>query len=57
MKKLIQVLLNEPVVVLAIVTGVTGVLALQGVIPAIVPLVVLAVTTPIQRFLVKPKRG
>ncbi len=54
MKKLIKLLWEEPVIVLAIVTGCSAVLAQQGLIPPWVTLLVLAVVTPIQRFLVTP---
>lgn len=57
MKRLAEIIWGEPVITLSVATGVTGVLAQQGIVAAWIPLVTLAVVTPIQRALVKPKRG
>lgn len=55
MKRIIVILANEPVVILAIVTGVVGILAKENILPGWVPLVTLAIATPIQRALVSPR--
>lgn len=55
MKRITVTLSNEPVVVLAIVTGVVSVLAKEHIVPAWIPLVVLAVATPVQRAMVSPR--
>lgn len=54
MSKIINIFWREPVVTLSCTTGAAAILAQQNLIPAWVPLVVLAVTTPIERFLVTP---
>lgn len=55
MKKLADILWTEPVVILSASVGVTGVLAKEHVISGWIPLVLLAVVTPIQRALVTPE--
>lgn len=57
MKSLLQRLWTEPVLILAILTGVVGVLGQQGIIAGWWVLIALAITTPIQRELVKPIRA
>lgn len=54
MKRLLDLLYSEPVVILSAVTAVTAVLSQQHLVPTWVPLVVLAIVTPIQRQLVTP---
>lgn len=56
MSKIINIFWREPVVTLSITTGTAAVLAEQHLIPAWVPLIVLAVVTPIQRAAVIPVR-
>lgn len=56
MKRILVVLYTEPVVVLGIATGVSAFLAKQGIVAAWVPLLVLAVATPIARALVSPEK-
>lgn len=57
MSKVIKVFWNEPVITLSCATGAAGVLAEQHIIPAWIPLVVLAVVTPIQRHFVTPVKS
>lgn len=54
--KVAKLFWNNPVVALSALTGVTGVLAEQQIVPGWVPLVVLAAVTPVQRSLVTPTR-
>lgn len=54
MSKIVNIFWREPVVTLSCTTGAAAVLAQQNLIPAWVPLVVLAVTTPLERYLVTP---
>lgn len=55
MRKVAQILSNEPVVILSIATGVTAVLSKEHLIAPWITLAVLAVVTPIQRQLVTPE--
>jgi hypothetical protein len=54
-RKLVDILWSEPVVTLSVSVGVTGVLAKEHIISGWIPLVLLAVVTPIQRALVTPE--
>lgn len=56
MSRVAKVFWNDPIVTLSVVTGVTGVLAEQQLIPGWIPLVVLAAVTPVQRSLVTPTK-
>lgn len=56
MKGVAQALYSEPVVFLATVQGTATVLATAAVTPTWVPLVTLAIVTPIQRFYVRPRK-
>lgn len=55
MSKIAKIFWSEPVVTLSCATGAAGVLAEQHLIPIWVPILVLAVVTPLQRFFVTPK--
>lgn len=54
MQKIAALIYSEPVVTLTVVTGTTAVLANEHIIAGWIPLVALAVCTPIQRGLVTP---
>jgi len=54
MKKLLEVIWREPVVILAIAVGVTTLLANEGLIAEWIPLVALAVAAGYQRASVEP---
>ena len=56
MKKIVQVLWNEPVVVALIINGVVAALAAEGVISPWISVVVLAATAPILRHFTVPER-
>lgn len=55
MKGVVQALYSEPVVFLGTVQGAATALAAAAVIPTWIPLVTLAIVTPIQRFYVRPR--
>lgn len=54
LKRVVEILYREPVAFLAVVVGVTTLLAKEGVIAGWIPLVALAVAAAIQRNLVEP---
>jgi len=56
MKAVLQGLYREPVVFLATVQGAATALAAAHVITPWIPLVTLAIVTPLQRFYVNPRK-
>lgn len=56
MKPVLQSLYGEPVVFLGVVQGAATALVAAHVIAAWIPLVSLAIVTPIQRYYVKPRK-